>query len=349
MNKKNTILLSIIGVALFVVLLFVSGTVYYVNEMENAVVTRFGKVQYAVLTGFDPTNKESDEQIKELKKRYPDQIHTGAGLYFKVPFIDKTHYFDSRLLHWDGEIKNVSTMDLRTLRIDTGAFWRILDVIKFFEALGRKRQALNRIGGVINSQIEDMVSSTRLIEAVRNENLELDQRVKKRLETAEGDEEPKSAAIRYGRRELLQKIIDNAAPELMKRFGIKLEDVMFTKLNYTQSVRKNVFDRMIAERKRIAARYRAQGEQTKREILGKVSKRKAELLSQADRETREILGDAEGKRIQIHAEAFNRNPAFYRFHRSLETYRDGLGKNAHFLLTDDNRLLEFTSSDELKE
>lgn len=332
-----------------------SGAVFVVDEMEHAVVTRFGEIQYGVVSGFHSENKENeDPQIKLLKDTYEhtdetfsSQYKTGAGLYFKLPFVDQVHKFDSRLLHWNGGVHNISTMDLRTLRINTGAFWRILDPIEFYETLGHERQALARMGGVVNSQVEDMISNTRLIEAVRNKNLNLEERVKKRLEVAEEEQEDvKAAKIRYGRSELIEKIMKQTKPELIKRFGIELKKIVFTQLNYTDSVRENVYDRMIAERQRIAQRYRAQGEQRKREILGEVSRREDEILSNADRQVKEILGEAEGERIQIHAEAFRQNPKFYRFHRALETYKKSMGNQSIFLLTDENRLLEYTTSDE---
>jgi len=349
MRKRTIAVLVLAGLLLLPLLAYLSGAVFYVNEMENAVITRFGDVQYAVITGFNPQKKKRDEQVKKLKKAYPGKIITGAGLQFKTPFVEQAHYFDSRLLHWDGEVKNVSTMDLRTLHIDTAGFWRILDVIKFYERLSNRRQAVNRISGVINSQIEDVLSRTRLIEAVRNENLELEERVKKRLQQAgeEKEDQPESAKIRYGRKKLIKKIQDELKEKLMKRFGIKLADVMFTQLNYTQSVRQNVYDRMISERKRIAARYRARGQRKKREILGEVTRQKRKILSEADRKVKNILGEAEGKQIKIHADAFRKQPTFYRFHRSLEMYRESLGENATFLLSNDNRLLKFTTDDQL--
>ncbi len=351
MRKRTLFLVIVLVIVGLPLLAFLSGAVFYVNEMENAVITRFGDVQYAVITGFSPQKKDRDEQINKLKKEYPGKIVTGAGLQFKTPFVEQAHYFDSRLLHWDGEEKNVSTMDLRTLHIDTAGFWRILDVIKFYERLSGQRQAVNRISGVINSQIEDVLSKTRLIEAVRNQNLELEERVKKRLQKAgeeqEGDQ-PEAAKIRYGRKKLIQKIKDGLTDELMERFGIKLVDVMFTHLNYTQSVRKNVYDRMISERKRIAARYRARGERKKKEILGEMTRQEREILSEADRQVKNILGQAEGEQIKIHAEAFRKQPEFYRFHRTLELYRESFGKNAVFMLSNDNRLLQFTTDEQLK-
>ncbi len=357
MRTQNILLTVVIALFVLPLLLFLSGTVYFVNEMESAVVTRFGEVQYAVVTGFDPMDKENDTQIQYLtgSSRESEQpVKVGAGIHFKWPFVERVHKFDSRLLTWRGDTTQISTMDLRTLNIDTAGFWRILDPIKFYERFTNRREALSLIGGVINSKIEDVLSKTRLIEAVRNENLELEERVRKRLEKAEDTEqededieEVEAAKIRYGRKVLIEKVMDGLVEKLEERFGVRLVDIMFTRLNYTQSVRQNVYDRMISERQRIAERYRARGRRTKFEIEGEVSRRKDEMLSKADREVKNIRGEAESERIQIHARAFSKAPDFFRFYRSLEVYRESLGKNTKLLLSNDNRLLKFTTDDQL--
>jgi membrane protease subunit HflC len=357
--QSRSVLIGIAIVLLLPILVYLSGAVFFVSETENVLITRFGEIQSAIYSGFDQPLDEDPrlDRIRDTYRDQPQEIKTGAGLYFKVPFIDQVHSFSARLQRWDGEEKNVSTMDLRTLSINTSGFYRIVDIIKFYRSF-RGGTGINRIGGVIDRQIEDELSRTRLIEAVRNENLQLEERVKKRLEQASEEEERDAAKIRYGRKELIRRILEGSLQQedtskslresLSDRFGVELTDIMFTQLNYTPQVRQAVYDRMIAERKRIAARYRARGEQQKREILGEVERRKNEMLSAAEREVKNILGEAERDRIEIHAKSFSQNPTFYRFHRSLETYRKGLDENAFFLLSSNNRLLDFISDDRVK-
>jgi membrane protease subunit HflC len=330
-----------------------SGLVYFVPEYNNVVVTRFGEIQYAVVTGFDvrqsveTTGGEDASEIAELKESYPEgKIRSGAGLYFKLPFVEQAHYFDSRILFWEGSSSEISTMDLRTLLINTSARWRIFDVIKFYKALGTEQQALARIGSIINSNIEDFISETRLIEAVRNENLELETEVRRRLEaTEEGEgEEVDAAQIRYGRGELISRIQEETSKVLMDQFGVELIDIMFTQLNYSNSVRQSVYERMKAERERIATRYRSEGERIRRKILGEVSKIENEMISGAERQVREIEGRAEQRRIEIEARAYKKNPEFFRFQRSLQAYEEGMEENVTFILSDDNDLLEFVTS-----
>ncbi len=358
------ILIGFLALALVIlVFAYVSGTVYFVPEYKNAVVTRFGEIRYAVLTGFEKdyvtggqAEKSADAtsdtgispvievSFEDIKDNYaPGMIYKGAGYYFKLPFFERVHFFDSRVLFWEGVSKEISTEDLRTLLINTSARWRILDPIKFYRSLGGRRQALTRLGSMINSNIEDEISETRLIETVRNDNLTLESRVKKQLKTVKEEGDVKSAEIRYGRSKMMENVERSTARELQEQFGVQLVDILLTRLNYPQSVRKNVYERMKAERNRIAARYKAQGEKKRREILGRVSKRKNELLSGAERRVKEILGEAEGKAIEIWAGAYQRDPEFFRFQRSLETYENSFDSNAVFLLSDQNRLLEFVT------
>lgn len=343
MNGSRILAGVFIGFVVICVLAYATGIVYFVPEYMNVVVTEFGEVEYAVLTGLDAT-RETDKQMEQIRDRYPGKIRQGAGLYFKFPW-EVAHYFDSRILFWEGQVKEVSTEDLRTLQIDSSARWRIFDVIQFYKTLGSEQQALNRLGSVINSNIEDKISETLLIEAVRNENLELESRVKKRLETVEEEEGVQSTQIRYGRKQLIQMIEKPTSEEVMERFGIQLVDVMLTQLNYSQSVQKQVYQRMVSERERIAARYRAQGEKRRREILGEVSRRRNELISGAERRVQEIMGAANGRAIDIWARAYKQDPDFFRFQESLRTYENSFDSNAVFILSDENRLLEFVTQE----
>jgi membrane protease subunit HflC len=343
MNMTRVLSGILAGLVLVVLAAYFSGTIYFVPEYMNVVVTEFGEVEYAVLTGFD-VSKDTDRQLQAIRDKYPGKIRTGAGLYFKWPW-EVSHYFDSRILFWEGRVKEVSTDDLRTLQIDSSARWRIFDVIKFYKTLGTEQQALNRLGSVINSNIEDKISETLLIEAVRNENLELETRVKKRLETVQEGKEVDSARIRYGRKQLVENIEKLASEQVMERFGIQLVDVMFTQLNYTNTVRKQVYQRMISERERIAARYRAQGEKRRREILGEVYRREKSMISSAERRVQEIEGHANGRAIDIWADAYQQDPEFFRFQESLKAYEDAFDSNAVFVLGDENRLLEFVTEE----
>ncbi len=358
MRILKYLLLFFLIIVILPVVAYITGTVYFVPEYKNAVVTRFGEVQYAVLTGFQaeeragvglPEVEEVSPVIEftfdDIKERYsPGQIRQGAGLYWKIPFIEQVHFFDSRILIWEGREHEVSTNDLRTLILEPNARWRIIDPVRFYEALGDEQHALTRIESAITGNIEDLISESSLIEIVRYLNLELGEEVEDVLEGVEGEEEVESAArLRYGRGELIEKIEQESADSLLDNFGVQLVDVLFTRLNYPESVQENVFARMKAERNRIAERYEAQGERIKRQISGEVRRRENEMLSDAQRQVEEILGGAEARATELWAAAQQQDPDFYRFRRSLNAYARALGSNTIFILSDDNSLLEFVT------
>lgn len=343
---------TVLGLFLLVFLGYAFGVFFIVPETQSVVIKRFGNVNRVIVPGFyqgatKEAKKGINKQIQHVRKTYGDNpnidVQTGAGLYFKYPW-EGAYYFDARIMDWDGAPKEISTKDLRTLAVDATARWRILDPVKFYRALGANEyQARDRLDSVINSQIEDGISTTRLIEVVRNEKLQLQEKVKQQLKTV-SDEEAKATEIRYGRENLVRQIEEQVTKELKNRFGVQLVDILLTKINYTESVRKQVYDRMISERKRIAKRYRAQGEKARRTILGEVQRRKDELLSTAERKVQEILGKAKARSIQIQANAHQRAPEFYRFQRSLDAYENSIDTSATLIFSDDNKLLEFTTS-----
>lgn len=339
----------LVVLALLVIGLYLSGAFYIVPEYKNAVVTRFGEVQEAVLTGFKISKnnrKNGDNKVKKLKEKYEKQeikISEGAGLYFKLPFIDRVHFFESRILFWEGEVQPITTRDKRTLVVDSSARWRILDVVKFYETVGTRLIAQNRMGDQINSSIQDLISKTNLIEVVRYQDTALEQRVKKRLQTGDVEEDVQAAEIRYGRKELVKSIRSNTEQTLRDDFGVELVDVLLTQINYSQSVQESVYSRMRSERKRIAKRYIAQGEQAKQRIQGEYRRYRNEQLSGAQRRVQEILGAAESESIEIWAEAYKKDPDFFKFQRSLNAYENGLDTEAVFVLSDDNELLKFTT------
>ncbi len=357
MSKLTKLFLGFILVVFGLAILSVMfGVVVIVPETHSAVITRFGEVKHAIVTGFyqAPDTPESEEpkhfieidQIEFMRERYEEarpeiKLSVGAGLYFKLPSpIEEIHIFESRILDWDGQRNEMATKDLRTLLIDSASRWKILDPVRFYESVGTtERHGQRRLDEVLMREIEDMVTVSLLIETVRNKNLTLEANVRELMEIEEDEEVIDEDLIdieelRYGRMQVIEQIQKNAGKTLSERFGIRLIDVMITELNYTKAVQERVFERMIAERQRIASRHRAEGEETKQKILGEVEEQK-----------RRILGNARAQEIQIVGSAHATDEDFYRFYRSLETYDKSFDEELTLILSDDNRLLQFITDD----
>jgi len=243
-------ILRIIGIlVILVIALFLSGVVYIVDETKQVVITQFGK----------PVG----EPI------------TAAGLHFKMPLIQRAQYFEKRLLDWDGDPNQIPTKDKRYIWLDTTARWRITDALKFLQSVGTESGAHARLDDIINSATRDAITSHLLVEAIRNTNRILESTEKEEVVvfTEEALEE-----ITVGRETLAGLILDKAKV-LAPQYGIELIDVRIKRISYVEAVRRKVYERMIAERKRAAEQYRSEGQGKKAEIEGQMGKELKQITS----------------------------------------------------------------------
>ena len=317
MNPKVFVPLIIVGVIIIGAALIASGVFYVVREGEQVVVTQFGK----------PVGRPI----------------TMAGLKMKTPFIQEVHRFDKRILRWDGSPNEITTKDKKSIWLDTTARWRIKDALKYYEALGTEMSAQSRLDDVIDSAARDVIASQMLIEAVRDSNrlLDLD------LDQLEEDETQSSAEplerIEIGREKITQMILKKARKS-MPEYGIELIEVRIKRINYVDSVRREVFSRMISERQRIAEKYRSEGEGEAADIEGQKKKELERIQSEAYKTAEQLKGDADAEAIRIYAEAHNKDPEFYAFTQTLETYRKANNENTRLILTTESDLFKYIKS-----
>jgi membrane protease subunit HflC len=302
--KTRTLFILVVSLA---VLLIIVSAAYVVNETEQVVITQFG----------EPVG---------------DPV-TNPGLHFKVPFIQIANRFDKRFLEWDGNANQVPTKDKRFIWVDTYARWRIIDPLKFFQRLRDERGAQSRLDDILDGETRSSVARHDLVEVVRSTNRKPD-------EILVGSEEEAAilAEIEKGRKGIIQEILDRAS-ERVPDLGIELLDFRFKRINYVEEVEKDVFARMIAERKRIAERYRSEGEGEAARIHGERERDLKRIQSEAYRKAQEVRGKAEGEATQIYAEAYNRDASFYAFIKSLETYEATADSQTTFVLTTNSDLL----------
>ncbi len=298
-----------IFIIVFVLVLaaFMSGAVYVVDETKQAVITQFGKP-----VG-DPINK--------------------SGLHFKTPIVQQAQYFEKRLLDWDGDPNQIPTKDKKYIWVDAMARWKIVDALKFLQSVGNEMGAHGRLDDIINSATRDVVTSQLLVEAVRNSNRILET-VKVESEDVIVTDEALER-IDVGRSHLEQSILEKSKV-LAPQYGIEIVDVRIKRVNYVEDVRNKVYDRMIAERKRAAEKYRSEGQGKSAEIEGEVSKELKQITSEAYRQAQILMGIADAETINIYGKAYNKNPQFYSFLKTLETYRSTIDDNTTVILTTDS-------------
>ncbi len=298
---KNGLLIAII--ALLAIFLF-GGVFYTVNETEQVVITQFGK----------PVG----EPITE------------AGLHMKLPFIQNANVFPKTLLEWNGDPGQIPTQDKTFIYVETFARWRIKDPLKYYETVYNEMAAQKKLDDILDAATFNFISSHHLVEAVRNSNRLLEKEVIVSAGLAENVQE--QISIKLGRAGIDQGIMDQAKPKLEK-FGIDLIDMRIKRINYVDEVQKKVYERMIAERKQISEKFRSEGKGESKKIEGEREKELKRITSDAYRKAQEIKGKADGEAARIYAEAFNRDPEFYSFVKTLDTYRQTLTKGSSVVLS----------------
>jgi membrane protease subunit HflC len=293
---------------------------FIVNEIEQVIITRFGK----------PIGKPIAQ----------------SGLYFKTPIIDKANYFEKRILEWDGDPNQIPTKDKKNIAVDITARWKIIDPLKFFQTVGNEEGAQTRLDDIIDSAVRNEISNHNLIEIVRNSDRILNV-IKKEYEL-EGlgitqDQEEIADQIKVGRDKLTREILA-AATASVEKFGIKLIDVRIKGLMYSQAVLQTVYQRMISQYGIKAQNLRSEGDKKKSKIEGEQELEVKTISSGAFKKSQEIRGQADAEAAKIYANALNVDAEFYHFQRSLETYKNMIGANTTIILGSDSELFKVLKS-----
>lgn len=309
MQKKLIPIVVLVAIAI----LILGSSMYTVDETEQIIVTQFGKVK---------------------------DIVPEAGLHFKIPIVQQINRFDKRILEWDGKPTQVPTHDKKYIWIDTFARWRIADPLKFFQRLSDERSAHDRLDGLINGAVRNQISNYDLIDAVRSSNRPMEMLTQKEDQGAAEVQIAEVQIVEKGRGEIVKLILAEAQP-LVRELGIELVDIRIKRINYVERDRNAVYERMIVERQRIAAKYRSKGEGEMMEIYGKKEREEKTILSKAYRRAQEIKGKADAAAIKIYAEAYSRDPEFYSFLRTLESYEKNLGTSSTLILSTDSDYLKY--------
>lgn len=300
-----------LGAVLLMVAIVLSSAVFIVNEREQAIITQFG----------DPVG---------------DPIVT-PGLKLKLPLIQKVHRFDNRFLEWDGDANELPTRDKRFIWVDTYARWRITDPLKYFQRLRDERGAQTRLDDILDGETRNVIANHHLVEVVRSSN-----RTPEVDESSPEDTE-QFEPIEDGREKIRLEILGKTQARTGD-LGIEILDIQFKRINYTEAVRERVYDRMIAERQRIAARFRSEGEGQANRILGEMDRDLKEIESEAYREAEIIIGEADAEATDVYAQAYSRNAEsrrFYEFLKTMETLESTVDDATTLVLGTDGEFYRF--------
>ena len=217
------------------------------------------------------------------------EINT-SGLKFKVPFIDNVVYFDKRLLDYDAEPKDLITKDKKNIVIDNYARWRIIDPLLFLQTVQDEKGAQARLDDIIYSEIRERLGQYTFLDI-----------------------------IAFKRDEIMETVTRESW-EKTKKFGIEIVDVRIKRAELPKENEENVYRRMEAERHQQAKKYRAEGQEKALEITSQAEKERTVILAEAYEKAESIKGEGDAKALKIYADAYNRDPEFYKFTRTLSAY-----------------------------
>ena len=277
-----------------------------------------------------------DERLQVIITQFGEPVGgaiSDAGLHFKIPFIQKVHFFEKRILEWDGDPKQIPTADKRYIWLDSYARWQIVDPLKFYQTTRSETFAHSRLDDIVSGTTRDVVSSNKLIEIVRNSSREL--QFTSEFEDSSEDEIRAIDTIETGREKIEDEIFTTSSIQILD-YGIKLIDLKIKRLNYNDEVREKVYARMISERNKIAAKYRSTGEGEAAEIRGKRKRELDQIESEAFKTAQQIIGEADASALDIYAKAYKQDPEFYEFSKTLETYKNTIQKKGTLIMTTDS-------------
>jgi len=232
------------------------------------------------------------------------------GLKLKIPVLEKANFFEKRILTSGALPAEYLTLDKKRLVADHVTRWKIVDPLLFYKTVRDLAGAKARLDDIVLSEMRRELASHDFSKIIASE------------------------------RENIMATIASHAREQAKEFGIDIVDVRIKRADLPREVQESVFARMMAERQRIAKRYRSEGEEEAFKLRGETDKTRTIIMAKAYEESQELRGDGDAVATKVYAEAFGQDPAFYTFVRSLETYEKGLNDKSTLLLSPDSDILK---------
>ena len=314
MNKAlQIVLLVVLGLGGYVLM----SSVYSVSEVEQVIITQFGKP-----VG-DPV--------------------TTAGLKLKLPFVQDVNPIEKRILEWDGSPSDMPTKDKLYISVDLFARWKITEALPYFLRLRDERSAQSRLDDILGSETRNAVAKHELIEIIRTTKDRTPLRDTLLTEEELRQDIGSLVPIQKGRK-LVEEEIFSAAAEKVRVFGIELLDIRFKRINYNESVRPKIYDRMISERRQIAERFLSEGNGEAARIRGNRVRDLNKIQSEAYRSVEEIRGVADAKATEIYASAYNQSAEsveFYEFTRTMLAYKTMINENTTLVLSTGSDMFKF--------
>lgn len=273
---------------------------------QNKIIALLGLILVVVLTVMS-TVYTVDEREKVIVVRLGQVLRydDAPGVHLKAPFLDNLRYFDSRILTMDADPQQFLTKEKKYVVVDSFVKWRIVDALKFYLTVGgQESEARRRLEQVVNSGLRDEFGK-RTVKSVVSEE-----------------------------RHKIMEILTGYANKEAGKFGIEVVDVRLQRVDLPDEVSQSVYQRMKAERSRIANELRAQGAETAEKIRAEAERRREVLLAEAYRKGESLRGDGDARATAIYGGAAGRAPEFYSLYRSLNAYKESFRKKDDIMIVD---------------
>jgi membrane protease subunit HflC len=234
-----------------------------------------------------------------------------SGLNWKLPFIQNVRYFEDRLLIYDSAPTEIITKDKKTLIVDNYARWRIINPLTFLQTVRDINGAQTRLDDIVYSELRVDLGLFNMSEIVSE------------------------------KRESIMERVTKICNEKANTYGIEIVDVRIKRVDLPPENEKYIFERMKAERERIAKQYRAEGEEESAKIIAETEKEKTVILAEAYKTAQILKGEGDAEAAKIYTESFNQDPEFYKFFRTLEAYKNTFKDKTTLLLSSESEFLKY--------
>jgi len=283
---KRTLIGAAVVIAVF--LIVVSSAVYTIQETEQGIVLQFGD---------------------------PKEVVATPGLHFKLPFIQNVVIYDKRVLLFENPSQEVIASDQKRLVIDAFAFYRIVNPLEFYQAVGTEDVARARLSNLLNASMRQLIGTVPLVDVIS------------------------------GERERLMSDIRVRINREAQQFGVDVIDVRIKRADLPAENSQAIYQRMQTEREREAREIRAQGEEQSLRIRAEADRTRTVLISVATRQSEILRGEGDGLAVRIFADAYGQDVDFFTFYRTMQAYRQALNADdTTIVMSPDGDFLQFLNS-----
>ncbi len=265
-----------------------------------------------VYSGYFTVDMTEQAVVTQMGK--PVRDVKDPGLHFKLPFIQTVTIFSNQLLDYDAAAAEIITSDKKNLLVDNYAKWKIVDPLLFLQTVRSYDRAQARLDDIIYSELRVELGRHELHEIISTKRTEIMETVK------------------------------NASDKKARSIGILINDVRIKRADMPPEIANSIYNRMRAERQRIAKEYRSEGNEEAMKIRATTDKQKVVLLAEAYKEEQTTMGKGDAESIQIYAHAFKQDPKFYEFIRSLEAYKKSFADDSMMFLSQDSKFMQTFSN-----